>query len=143
MHKCEMSEKGPQGPGWGKSSVFSIFRKVSENEENHHNLTSEQLKYKNSLIWMKSVHKCEMSEKGPQGGENLQFFRFFEKFPKMKKNHHNLTSGQLKYKNSLIWMKSVHKCEMSEKGPQGRGGENLQFFRFFEKFPKMKKIIII
>ena len=40
-------------------------------------------------------------------------------------------------------MKSVHKCEMSKKGPQGRGGENLQFFRFFEKFPKMKKIIII
>ena len=86
VHKCEMSEKGPQG-GWGKSSIFSIFRKVSENEENHHNLTSGQLKYKNSLIWMKSVHKCEMSEKGPQGrgGENLQFFRFFEKFPKMKK----------------------------------------------------------
>ena len=42
-------------------------------------------------------------------------------------------------------MKSVHKCEMSEKGPQGRGHkwENLQFFRFFEKFAKMKKIIII
>ena len=37
-------------------------------------------------------------------------------------------------------MKSVHKCEMSEKGPQGK---NLQFFRFFEKFAKMKKIIII
>ena len=30
-------------------------------------------------------------------------------------------------------------CEMSEKGPQGLGGENLQFFRFFEKFAKMKK----
>ena len=91
---------------------------------------------------MKSVHKCEMSEKGPQGwgGENLQFFRFFEKFPKMKKI---IIIWQLKYKNSLIWMKSVHKCEMSEKGPQGRGGENLQFFRFFEKFLKMKKIIII
>ena len=94
---------------------------------------------------MENVHKCEMSKKGPQGrgGENLQFFRFFEKFLENEENHHNLTSGQLKYKNSLIWMKSVHKCEMSEKGPQGRGGENLQFFRFFEKFPKMKKIIII
>ena len=40
-------------------------------------------------------------------------------------------------------MKSGHKCEMSEKGPQGRGGENLQFFWLFEKFAKMKKIIII
>ena len=40
-------------------------------------------------------------------------------------------------------MKSGHKCEISEKGPQGRGGENLQFFRNLEKFAKMKKIIII
>ena len=45
-------------------------------------------------------------------------------------------------------MKSGHKCEISEKGPQGRGGEgrggeNLQFFRLVEKFAKMKKIIII
>ena len=40
-------------------------------------------------------------------------------------------------------MKSGHKCEIREKGPQGRGGENLQFFRLFEKFAKMKKIIII
>ena len=45
-------------------------------------------------------------------------------------------------------MKSGHKCEISEKGPQGRGGENLQFFRLFvakmkKKFAKMKKIIII
>ena len=36
-------------------------------------------------------------------------------------------------------MKSGHKWETSEKGPQGLGGGNLQF----EKFAKMKKIIII
>ena len=68
--------KGSPGPGWGKPSIFSIFRKVCENEENHHNLTSGQQRYKNSLIWMKSGYKCEMSEKGPQGrgGGNLQFF---------------------------------------------------------------------
>ena len=112
----------------GKTSICSIFRKVFENEENHQNLTSGQLKYKNSLIWMKSVHMCEMSEKGLQdrGGQKLQVFR---KGSENEENHHNLTSGQLKYKNSLIWMKSVHMCEMSEKGPQGRGGQKLQFFR--------------
>ena len=144
-HKCETSEKGPQGRGWGKSSIFSIFWKVCENEENHHNLTSGQLRYKNSLIWMKSGHKCETSEKGPQGrgGGNLPIFSIFRKVCENEENHHNLTSGQLRYKNSLIWMKSGHKCEMSEKGPQGRGGGNLQFFWFFEKFAKMKKIIII
>ena len=94
---------------------------------------------------MKSGHKCEIREKGPQGRgcENLQFFRFFEKVCENDENHHNLTSEQLRYKNSLIWMKSGHKCEMSEKGLQGRGWENLQFFRLFEKFAKMKKIIII
>ena len=72
-HKCEMSKKGPQGQDGGSLPIFLIFRKVCENEENHHNLTSGQLRYKNSLIWMKSGHKCEMSEKGPegQGGGNL------------------------------------------------------------------------
>ena len=38
----------------------------------------------------------------------------------MEENHRNLTSGQLKYKNSLIWMNSGHMSEMGEKGPQGR-----------------------
>ena len=58
---------------------------------------------------MKSVHKCEMSEKGPevQGGRKLQFFWIFRKVFENEENHHNLTSGQVKYNNSLIWMKSV------------------------------------
>ena len=75
--------------------IFKTFRKVCENEENHHNLTSGQLRYKNSLIWMKSGHKCEIREKGPQGrgGENLQFFRQnFRKVCENEENHHNLTS---------------------------------------------------
>ena len=54
------------GPRWAKTSIFSIFRKVFKNEENHHILTSGQLKYKNSLIWMKNVQKCELSKKCPQ-----------------------------------------------------------------------------
>ena len=36
-------------------------------------------------------------------------------------------------------MKSVHKCEMSEKGPQGRGGENFNFFDFSKSFRKWRK----
>ena len=138
-HKCEMSEKGPQFRGWGNLPIFSIFRKVCENEENHHNLTSGQLRYKNSLIWMKSGHKCEMSEKGRPLWGKSSIFLSYQKVCENEENHHNLTSGQLRYKNSLIWMKSGHKCETCEKGPQGRGGGNLQFFRVFEKFAKMKK----
>ena len=70
------------GPGWGKSSIFSIFRKVFKTEENHHILTSGQLKYKNSFIWMKSVHMCELRQKCRQGrgGENLQYFDFSKSF---------------------------------------------------------------
>ena len=40
-------------------------------------------------------------------------------------------------------MKSGHKCEMSDNLPRVGVGEIIQFFRFFEKFAKMKKIIII
>ena len=65
---------------------------------------------------MKSGHKCEMSEKGPQGRGGEIIF----------------TSGQLRYKNSLMWMKSGHKEE-------GRGGENLQFFRFSKSLRKWRK----
>ena len=40
-------------------------------------------------------------------------------------------------------MKNVHMCELSQKGPQVRRGWKLQFFRVFEKFLKMKRIIIL
>ena len=39
-------------------------------------------------------------------------------------------------------MKNVHMCELSQKVPQVAVGENFNFFYFFEKFSKMKKIII-
>ena len=39
-------------------------------------------------------------------------------------------------------MENDHMCEFSKKCPQLRGGQKFQFFRFFEKFSKMKKIII-
>ena len=80
VQKCEMSKRVPRA-GVGKTSIFSIFRKVLESEENHHNLTSGQLKYKNSLIWMENVQKCEMSKKGPQGrgGRKSSIFSIFRK----------------------------------------------------------------
>ena len=75
------------GLRWAKSSIFSIFLKVFKIEENHHIFNPVQLKYKNSTIWMKNGHLCELSKKGPQvrGGRKLQFFRFVEKLSKLKK----------------------------------------------------------
>ena len=67
-------------PGWGKSSIFSIFRKVFKTEGKHHIFTLGQVKYQNSLqnslIWMKKEPKSEMRKKCRQGrgGEKLQFF---------------------------------------------------------------------
>ena len=54
---------------------FSIFWKVFENEENHHIFTPGQLKYKIPLIWMKTVHMCELSQKGLLV-ENFNIFDF-------------------------------------------------------------------
>ena len=130
---------------WAKTSnFFSIFLKVFENEENHQIFTPGKLKYKNQLIWMKNVHMCERSRECPRSGmgENFNFFEFFLKVFENEENHHIFTLGQLNYKNSLIWMKTVDMCELSQKCPQVRGGRKLQFLRFFEKFSKTKKLII-
>ena len=107
------------GPGWGKTSIFSIFQKVFKPEGKHCIFTSGQLKYQNSLIWMNKEPKSEMHKKCPLGwgGEKLQFFQFFKKLKKPEGKHHIFTLGQLKYQNSLIWMEKEPKSEMRKKCP--------------------------
>ena len=51
--------------GVGKTSMFSIFQKVFKPEGKHHIFTLGQLKYQNSLIWMKKEPKSEMRKKCP------------------------------------------------------------------------------
>ena len=46
----ELSQKSSPGLRWAKTSFFSIFCEVFENEENSHIDTPGQLKYTNSLI---------------------------------------------------------------------------------------------
>ena len=75
------------GPGWAKTSIFYIFRKVFKTEGNYHIFTLGQLKYQNSLIWKKKMPKNEKKKKNvPRAGvgENFHFFWFFEKFLKLK-----------------------------------------------------------
>ena len=92
----------------------------------------------------KYAHLWIESKKVPRSamGENENFSDFFKSFLN-EENHHIFTPEQLKYKNSLIWMKNVRMCELSQKGSKVRDGRKLQFFLFFEKFSKMKKIIIV
>ena len=113
-HLCELSQKGPR---WAKTSIFSIFLNVFKIEENHHIFTPVQLKYKNSHIWMKNEHLCELSQKIPRWAKTSIFSIFLNVF-KIEENHHIFTPVQLKYKNSHIWMKNEHLCELSQKGPR-------------------------
>ena len=93
---------------------------------------------------MKNMPMCELRQKGLRvhASRKLQYFLILCKVFKNEENHHIFTPGQLKHKNSLNWMKNVHMCELRQKIPQVHGGRKLQFFWFFEKFSKMKKIII-
>ena len=59
------AKKMSLGPGWAKTSIFSIFRKVFKTEGNYHIFTLGQLKYQNSLIWKKKMPKSEMQKKCP------------------------------------------------------------------------------
>ena len=74
-------------------------------------------------------------------GENFNFFDFWKVF-KTEGSYHIFTLDQLKYQNSLIWKKKMPKSKMQKKCPYGRGGQKLQFFRFFEKFSILKETII-
>ena len=59
------AQKMSLGPGWGKTSIFSISQKVFETEGKHHIFTLGQLRYENSLIWMEKQPKSEMRKKCP------------------------------------------------------------------------------
>ena len=88
---------------------------------------------------MENVQMCELSQKGPQVRyrRKLQFFSIFLKLFKKEENLHTFTPGQLKYKNSLIWMENVYMCELSQKGPQlDIGRKPFTFFDFFRKWRK-------
>ena len=95
---------------------------------------------------MENLHMCELSQKGPQvrGGENFNFFFlfFFSKVFEIEENRHILTPGQLKYKKfPHLDGKCAHVWTDPKMSPSPRG-RKLHFFLFFEKFSKMKKIII-
>ena len=49
-HMSELSHKSSPGPRLAKISIFSIFLKALENEQNPQILTPGLLKYTNSLI---------------------------------------------------------------------------------------------
>ena len=117
MGTCELFQKGLPGPRWAKTSFFFYVFKVFKNEENDHILTPGQLKYTISLIWMKNVW---IEPKRSVVGENFNFFDFFKSFQKW-------------IKNDVNWAKKV---------PQVCVEWKLQYFRFFEKFSEIKKMII-
>ena len=133
-HMSELSQKSSPGLPWEKTSIFWIFWKVFENEENPHILTPGLLKYKNSLIWMENGHMSELIQKSSQGPRwaKISIFSIFWKVLENEENPHILTPRQLKYTNSLIWMENGHMSGLSQKSSPSTLGENFNFFRFFE-----------
>ena len=80
-HMSELSQKSSHGERWAKTSIFSIFSKDLENEENPHILTPGQLLYTNSLIWMENEHMSELSQKcspGPRWAKTSIFSIFWK-----------------------------------------------------------------
>ena len=65
--QMRLSKKSSLGPRWAKTSIFSIFWNVFENEENPDILTPAELKYINSLIWMENRHMSELNQKSSPG----------------------------------------------------------------------------
>ena len=108
------AQKMSLGPGWGKTSIFSIFRKVFKTDGKHHIFTLGQLKYQNSLIWMKKEPKSEMRKKCPKGrgGEKLQFFSIFRKVYRTEGKHHIFTLGQWCFPSVLKTFRKIEKIEV-------------------------------
>ena len=156
---------------WSKTSIFSILCKFFKNEENHHIFTLGQLKHKNSLVWMKTVHMCELNQKGPQvrGGRKLQFFTLrkhaysnilkislpkIESFPiKIWYFSYFCRSGSNEYPQSMFLSRNinnVYPCQHQFYYIKGVGFKGIRIIKvcfrdeiFFKKLLKMKKIIIL
>ena len=61
--------------------------------------------------------KCAKNVPRAGVGKNFNFFSIFQKVFKPEGKHHIFTLGQLKYQNSLFWMKKEPKSEMCKKCP--------------------------
>ena len=134
-HMSKLSQKSSPGPRWAKTSIFSIFWKGLENEENPHILTPGQLKYTNSLIWMENGHMSGLSQKSSPGSRRAKtsIFLIFRKIFENEENPHLVTPGQLKYTNALILMENEHMSELSQKSSPGSRRAKTSIFSIFHK----------
>ena len=141
-HMSKLRQKSSPAPLSAKTSIFSIFWKVFENEENPHILTPGQLKYTNSLIWMENGYMSELSHKTfPRSAvaENFNFFDFLKSFRKWRKSsysHHRMTKI---YKLTHLDGKWVHEWIEQKKFPRSEVGENFNFFDFLKSSRKWRK----
>ena len=133
------------GPRSWKTSIFSTFQKVFQNDENYHQLTPVHMKCKYLLIWMKNMQVCEMPKNDTfsqvRGHENLQFFRLFKKPFKLMKT--TISWPQDTWNVNICsfgWeICKFVKCPKMTFFSQVRGHEKLQFFRLSRKSFKMIK----
>ena len=106
------------GPCSSKKSILLIFWKAFENKGKHPYLTSGKLKCKNSLILGQNMQNWEISKNchfsQVRDHRKLQFFFYFLEAFENQGKHPYLTSGQLKFKNTLILGQNMQNWEISK-----------------------------
>ena len=129
----------------GENFNFFNFPKSLLKWWKQHQLSTGHLKSKYLLIWVWNKWKCEMPQNdiflaGPRSWKTSIFSIFWKVF-RTDENHHQLTTGHLKYKYLPIWMRNMQICEMPKMTffTPGRGGGKLQFFQLSKKPFKMMK----
>ena len=128
VHICELSQKCRQVRcGWKlqffeKSSKMKKIIIFSLQDNQDIKIHSFGWKMCTCVNWAKTVYRFAC--------ENFIFYFFiFWNVSKNEEKHHIVISGQLKYKNSLIWMKNVHICELSKKCRHVHSWRKLQIFQ--------------
>ena len=135
MQVCEMPKNDIflAGPRSWKTSIFSTFQKVFQNDENYHQLTTGHLKCKYLFIWVRNMQVCEMPKmtffSQGRGHENYQFFSTLQKVFQNDERHHQLTPVHMKCKYLLISMKNMQVCEMPK---NDTSSQVMKLFNFFD-----------
>ena len=141
-HMSELSQKSSPGPRWAKTSIFSIFCEVFENEENPHILTPGKVKYTNSLTWMENGHMSELSQKSSPGlrwAKTSNFFDFFKCFRKWRNSSYSHSRTTKIYKFTHLDGKWAHEWIEPKKFPRPCMGENFNFFDCLKSYRKWRK----
>ena len=150
LQNCEYAKNFifPQVRSHRKLQFFGFFRKPFKLKKIIIIWHQDNLKVKIHSFGCKICKHVNMQKRhfstGPQSWK-ISIFWISPKAFSIEENHHNMTSGYLNCKYSLIWLQNLQKCEYAKNDifRQFRGHEIFNFFLFFWNPFKLKRTIII